>query len=248
MEEILSVYQRPHDPRRPLVCLDEFCKQLLREVRAPQPAEPGRPAKFDCEYIREGSATAFMIYTPLEGRREIFITANASRTRIDYARALEFLSEEVFPDAEKIVLVEDNLNTHGDASLYQALATIPHATAVGLTSPKAKSRRSTVPISTTVLPRPKNFENSANWPHRSAIAGTQPPTGNSPTKKHASNFPPSTHQLNLDGLLESLPRRRLTRPRARPAALPCSRRRARARSPWPSRPWPRRPGSPCGCP
>ena len=122
MEGILSVYQRPHDPKRPLVCLDEFCKQLLREVRTPRPAKPGHPLKYDNEYIREGSATAFMIYAPLEGRREIFITPKATRTRIDYAHALQWLSDEMFPEAEKIILVEDNLNTHDDASLYQAFA------------------------------------------------------------------------------------------------------------------------------
>jgi len=122
MEEILGVYQRPRDSKRPLVCLDEFCKQLLQEVRAPRSAKPGQPAKYDSEYIREGSATAFMIYAPLEGRREIFITPRATRTRIDYAHALEFLSDEIFPDAEKIILVEDNLNTHDDASLYAAFA------------------------------------------------------------------------------------------------------------------------------
>ena len=122
MEDILAVYQRPHDPRRPVVCLDEFCKQLLREVRTPRPTKPGQPAQYDVEYIREGSATAFMIYAPLEGRREIFITASATRTRTDYAHALELLSDTIFPEAEKIVLVEDNLNTHNDASLYKAFA------------------------------------------------------------------------------------------------------------------------------
>jgi len=122
MEDVLSVYHRPHDPKRPLVCLDEFCKQLLREVRTPHPTKPGQPSKYDSEYIREGSATAFMIYAPLEGRREIFITENATRTRIDYAHVLELLSDTIFPEAEKIILVEDNLNTHDDASLYKAFA------------------------------------------------------------------------------------------------------------------------------
>jgi hypothetical protein len=96
MEDILNVYQLPHDPRRPLVCMDEFSKQLLSETHAPRPTRPGKPAQYDSEYIREGSATAFMIYAPLEGKREIFITESATRTRIDYA--------------------------HGDASLYKAFA------------------------------------------------------------------------------------------------------------------------------
>ena len=73
MEDVLEVYQRPRDPKRPLVCLDEFAKQLLSETRLPQPVKPGKPLREDFEYLREGSATAFMIYAPLEGRRGIFI-------------------------------------------------------------------------------------------------------------------------------------------------------------------------------
>ena len=122
MEEILDVYKRPLDIKRPLVCLDEFCKQLLSEVKKPIATKPGKAAKYDSEYVREGSATAFMIYAPLVGRREIFITEDATRKKVDYALALEFLSDVMFPDAEKIVLVEDNLNTHNDSSLYEAFA------------------------------------------------------------------------------------------------------------------------------
>lgn len=122
MEDVLDVYQRPRDPKRPLVCLDEFCKQLLSEVRTPIPTAPNLPARYDSEYIREGSATAFMIHAPLEGHREIFISQTATRTSIDYALALEFVADTMFPDAQKIVLVEDNLNTHCDASLYAAFA------------------------------------------------------------------------------------------------------------------------------
>ena len=120
MEDVLEVYRRARDPKRPMVCLDEFCKQLLSEVRQPKPTQPGRPKRVDSEYKREGSATAFMICAPLEGLREIFITESATRTKIDYAHALEFLSDTMFPDAEKIILVEDNLNTHTNGSLYEA--------------------------------------------------------------------------------------------------------------------------------
>ncbi len=120
MEDVLEVYHRPRDRKRPLVCLDEFCKQLLSEKRLPQFARPGKSARYDYEYKREGCATAFMIHAPLEGRREIFITDTARRTQIDYAHALEFIATELFPDAKKIILVEDNLNTHKDASLYLA--------------------------------------------------------------------------------------------------------------------------------
>ena len=120
MEDVLEVYHRPHDPRHPLVCLDEFCKQLLGEVSPPLSTQPGRPARHDYEYIRKGSATAFMIYAPLVGSRKIFISQNATRTKLDYAEALRIISDEMFPEAEKIVLVEDNLNTHNDGSLYEA--------------------------------------------------------------------------------------------------------------------------------
>jgi len=120
MGDVLEVNHRPLDPQRPLVCLDEFCKQLLGEKRLPQAARPGRPARYDYEYRREGCATAFMTHAPVEGRREIFITDTARRTQIDYAHTLEFIASELFPDAEKIILVEDNLNTHKDASLYLA--------------------------------------------------------------------------------------------------------------------------------
>ena len=122
MEDILEVYQRPRDCKRPLVCLDEFAKQLLGEKRQPRSAKPGTPRREDFEYVREGSATAFMIYAPLEGRREIFISDAATRTSIDYANVLAFVAEELFPGTGKIVLVEDNLNTHDNGSLYGASA------------------------------------------------------------------------------------------------------------------------------
>ena len=122
MEEILDVYKRPLDIKRPLVCLDEFCKQLLSEVKKPISTKPGQVAKYDSEYVREGSATAFMIYAPLVGKREIYITEDATRKKVDYALALEFLSDVMFPGADKIILVEDNLNTHNDSSLYEAFA------------------------------------------------------------------------------------------------------------------------------
>jgi hypothetical protein len=122
MEDVLEVYQRARDENRPLVCLDEFCKQLLGEVSEDLPARPGRVARHDSEYVRHGSVSAFLIYAPLEGYREVYIGPDGRRATQDYARALEFLATKMFPDAEKILLVEDNLNTHCDASLY---ATFP---------------------------------------------------------------------------------------------------------------------------
>jgi hypothetical protein len=118
MEDVLEVYARPRDPQRPLVCLDEFCKQLIGEAREVLPAEPGRPARQDCEYVRHGMCSVFMAYSPLESRREVRVTGQ--RTARDYAQTIRWLCDEVYPRADKIVLVQDNLNTHSPASLYHA--------------------------------------------------------------------------------------------------------------------------------
>jgi DDE superfamily endonuclease len=118
MEDVLEVYQRPHDPRRPLVCLDETSKQLIVETRAPIAAKPGQPARHDYEYERNGVANLFMMFAPLEGWRHVKVTDR--RAAVDYAHALKDLSDTHFPGADKIVLVQDNLNTHTTASLYEA--------------------------------------------------------------------------------------------------------------------------------
>ena len=117
MEHVLAVYQRPRDPKRPLICLDEAAKQLVSETRLPIPMAPGRTARHDYEYRRAGTANIFMAFAPLEGKRHLKVTAR--RARADYAHFLEDLSDRHFADAEKIVLVQDNLNTHATASLYQ---------------------------------------------------------------------------------------------------------------------------------
>ena len=118
MEDVLEVYQRPHDPQRPLVCLDETSKQLIIETRAPIPAKPGQLKRHDYEYERNGVANLFMMFAPLEGWRRVTVTDR--HTAIDYAHTLRDLSDVHFPDAAKIVLVQDNLNTHKPASLYEA--------------------------------------------------------------------------------------------------------------------------------
>ena len=118
MEDVLEVYTRPHDPSRPLVCLDETSKQLIAETRTPLPMLPGKPARHDYEYKRNGTANLFMLFAPLEGWRHVEVTGR--RTAIDYAKILRDLSDIHFPWAEKIVLVQDNLNTHTPASLYEA--------------------------------------------------------------------------------------------------------------------------------
>jgi len=120
MEEVLAVYTRPRDPRRPLVCLDETSKQLSLETRAATAMKPGRPARHDYEYERNGVANLFMMFAPLEGWRHVEVTDR--RTSIDYAHALQHLADVHFPNADKIVLVQDNLNTHKAASLYEAFA------------------------------------------------------------------------------------------------------------------------------
>ena len=118
MEDVLEVYTRPHDPNRPLVCLDETSKQLIAETRTPVPMEKGKPARVDYEYERNGTANLFMMFAPLEGWRHVKVTEH--RTAVDYAHALKDLSDTHFPDVAKIVLLQDNLNTHTKASLYEA--------------------------------------------------------------------------------------------------------------------------------
>ena len=118
MEDVLDVYTQPHDPDMPLVCLDETSKQLVAETRMPIPMKPGQPERIDYEYERCGVATLFMLFAPLEGFRHVKVTDR--RTAIDYAHVLRDLSDIHFPRAKKIVLVQDNLNTHAKASLYEA--------------------------------------------------------------------------------------------------------------------------------
>jgi hypothetical protein len=118
MEDVLEVYQRPHDPTLPVVCVDETSKQLVAETRAPITAKPGRPKRHDYEYERNGTANLFMMFAPLEGWRHVKVTDR--HTALDYAQVLKELSDTHFPDAKKIILVQDNLNTHKPASLYEA--------------------------------------------------------------------------------------------------------------------------------
>jgi hypothetical protein len=118
MEDVLEVYQRPRNPQRPVVCLDEQSKQLIQETRTPIPAAPGRVERHDYEYERNGTANLFMLFAPLEGWRHVQVTKR--RTKRDFAEVIRELVDLHFPAAEKIVLVMDNLNTHKPASLYEA--------------------------------------------------------------------------------------------------------------------------------
>ena len=118
MVDVLAVYTRPDDPRRPQVCLDETSRQLLAEVTPPRPVAPGQPAREDYEYQRHGVCNVFLVCEPLRGWRHV--TVSARRTRIDWAHCGKDLLDVCYPDAEQVVLVQDNLNTHTPASLYAA--------------------------------------------------------------------------------------------------------------------------------
>jgi len=118
MEDVLDVYKRPYDPEKPLVCLDETSKQLIGQTRQAIAAAPGRPAREDSEYVRNGVANLFMVFEPLGGQRKVKVTER--RTKLDWAQCVREVVDEMYPQAQKIVLVMDNLNTHSPASLYEA--------------------------------------------------------------------------------------------------------------------------------
>ena len=118
MEDVLELYQRPYDPNFPVVCMDESSAQLIGEVQDPIPAAPGHPELMDDEYVRNGVASIFLEVEPLGGKRQVKITKR--RTRVDWAHFVKEMLEERYHDAEKVLLVMDNLNTHNTASLYMA--------------------------------------------------------------------------------------------------------------------------------
>jgi hypothetical protein len=118
MEDVLDVYVRPYDPRLPQVCMDETSKQLVGETRVPVPAAPGRPVRHDYAYERHGVSNLFLFVEPLRGWRHVTVTER--RTKQDWAHAIKDLVDVHYPEAERIVLVLDNLNTHGLGSLYEA--------------------------------------------------------------------------------------------------------------------------------
>ena len=118
MEDVLDVYQRSYDPSRPVVCIDETNKQLIIEKRVP--CKPGEPEKLNSVYVRNGVADIFMISEPLAGKRETVV--KQTRTAIDFAEILRYTADELYPKAEKIILVTDNLNIHAPSSLYKAFS------------------------------------------------------------------------------------------------------------------------------
>jgi len=118
MEDLLELYQLPYDPRRPLVCMDELCKQLIAETRIPWPVREGSPARYDYEYECKGVCNLFLFVEPRRGWRKVFVRDR--RTQVDWARCVRVLLQEVYPEALCVRLVQDNLNTHTIASLYEA--------------------------------------------------------------------------------------------------------------------------------
>lgn len=118
MEDVLDVYARPYTPQRPVVCMDETNKQLLADTREPLPMSPGHPERIDHEYQRHGVANLFMFFEPLAGQRHVRVTER--RTRRDWAEVMRELADVWYPEAETIVVVLDNLNTHDAASFYEA--------------------------------------------------------------------------------------------------------------------------------
>jgi len=118
MEDVLDVYQRPYDPQRPLICMDETSKQLLGEIRQPLPPVPGHAARYDAEYVRKGVANLFLFSEPLMGKRYVQVTER--RTKQDWAHTMRAMMNTTYRDAKRIVLVMDNLNTHTPASFYAA--------------------------------------------------------------------------------------------------------------------------------
>jgi DDE superfamily endonuclease len=116
LEDVLEVYQRPYDSLRPVVCVDEASKQLVADVTPPLPMEPGQPVRQDYEYERQGTANLFMVFEPLAGQRQVKVTDR--RTQADFAHVLQDIADVHYSDAEKIVLVMDNLNTHKLSVLY----------------------------------------------------------------------------------------------------------------------------------
>jgi hypothetical protein len=120
MEDVLAVYQRPYDPARPVICFDEVSKQLLRDVREPLPPTLGQPRRIDYEYERGGTLNLFLACEPLASRR--WVTVTERRTKRDFAKQLKTLVDDYYPDAEQIVLVLDNLNTHSPTALYETFS------------------------------------------------------------------------------------------------------------------------------
>ena len=118
MEDVLDIYQSEYDEKNPWVCFEESCKQLVKEIKEKIPAEPGEPERYDYQYERHGVGNMFIFFEPLAGWRHVEVTEQ--RTAIDSAQQMKYLVDERYPDAQKIRVIQDNLNTHVKASLSKA--------------------------------------------------------------------------------------------------------------------------------
>lgn len=118
MEDVLGVYERPYDPEYPVICFDERPCQLVENLLTPLPMKPGHPLREDHEYKRKGICELFMAFEPLAKKR--IVDVRSQRTRVDYAQVMKQLAEERYPHAKRIILVQDNLNTHSSGSFYEA--------------------------------------------------------------------------------------------------------------------------------
>jgi hypothetical protein len=117
MEDVLALYHEPYDPLYPMVCFDETSKQLIKETRVPLPARPGQVQRYDYEYERNGVRNLFLFFEPLAGRRHLKVTER--RTKKEWAECMKYLVDVLYPDAKKVRVVLDNLNTHNPAALYE---------------------------------------------------------------------------------------------------------------------------------
>src|SRR5262245_9933692 len=205
MEDVLAVYTRPHDPERVLVCLDETSKQLIAEMRVPIPLKPGQVARIDYEYERNGTANLFMLFAPLEGWRHIKVTDR--HTAVDYAHVLKDLADVHFANATTIVLVQDNLNIHSKASLYEAFPaaearrlverfewhyTPKHGSWLDLAESDSASCHPNASIAASPTNKPSSTKSTPGC--STAMPAKPKQTGTSQLPMPASNSSTSTHQ------------------------------------------------------
>ena len=185
MEDVLDLYAQPYDPRRPVVCFDETSTQLLADTRPPLPAQPGRPARQDYEYRREGTRNLFLTCEPMAGWRHVQVTER--RTMQDFARQMRWLVDEAYPEVPVVRVVLDNLNTHRMASLYE-------------TFPAAEARRVAKRLEFHYTPKHGSWLNMAEievqravplLPQAARPQRTRPPAGG-PGPGHGAEMPRAT--------------------------------------------------------
>jgi hypothetical protein len=199
MEDVLDVYCRPYDPRRPLICMDEMGKNLVKDKHPAEDMKPGQPRREDYTYEKKGASNVFIACEPLVGKRSLKVSRQ--RTKKDWAHFLKELLTEHSPQAEKVVLVMDNLKTHSPASLYEvfppqeakALADrleihYPQSTPAGSTSPKSSSVSWSVKAWRTTSRRSRRSVTRSSSGKPCAISREPPCAGSLPRLMHVSNW------------------------------------------------------------